>query len=227
MNQKNLILEKMDILEKAKQIRDDLKNSSDFELNTINNVLYPIEPFIGEGKIKLIIIGQDPTIRNEKSRANIKYTLNLDKSNSLQTYVIKSICEPLGIKLENVYATNVFKYFYTYPPADTPEVLQKHLEPNLNLLLDELEQYPNVPVITLGEPVLKLLCNPKAKVREYWDYNSKTGKSDLNFKLCQTADNKINRDFYPFPHQPSLRKVFYKNTIGEYVRFVKKLQDSF
>lgn len=205
------------IIYQAELLRSNLEthdtNSIDFELNVI-------PPFKGNGEIKLIVIGQDPTIRNVSSRKNITCTLNLDKSNALKTYIC-SICEKLGITLENVYATNLFKYFYTYPPADTPEVLHAHLEPNLELLKQELAEYMTSPIITLGQPVLQLLCDENALVKNFWDYEKKTGKTNRNFSNSNAIENKLKRDFYPFPHQPSLRKEFYKNTLDSYTQFMR------
>jgi len=200
----------------AELLRSNLENHNS---NPIDLELNVIPPFKGASEIKLIIIGQDPTIRNVKSRKNITCTLNLDKNNSLKTY-IGSICEKLGITVENVYATNLFKYFYTYPPADTPEVLQAHLEPNLRLLMQELNEYKSLPVITLGQPLLQLLCGDNALVKDFWDYEKKTRKTNSNFRFSNASENKLNRDFYPFPHQPSIRKEFYKNTLNSYTQFM-------
>jgi hypothetical protein len=190
-----------------------LKNPIDLDLNVI-------PPYKGNGVIKLIVIGQDPTIRNIKSRNNISCTLNLNKNNSLKTY-ISSICERLGITLENVYATNLFKYFYTYPPADSPEVLQTHLDPNLELLIQELNEYKGLPVVTLGQPLLKLLCGKNALVKNYWGYDKKTRKTLGDFSYCNALENKLDRAFFPFPHQPSIRKEFYKNTLDLYTHFMR------
>lgn len=215
----------LQISNEAKKIRDRLSIENDFVKNQINLELNTIPPFKGNCEIKLIIIGQDPTIRNVSSRKNITRTLNLDKSNSLKTY-ISSICEKLGITLENVYATNLFKYFYTYPPADTPEVLQAHLEPNLELLKQELNEYKGLPVITLGQPLLQLLCGKNALVRNYWGYERKSRKTNENFSYSNASENKLNRDLYPFPHQPSIRKEFYKNTLDSYTQFmINKIKD--
>lgn len=204
----------------ANEVRNNLKESNDSINNPIDISLPIIKPFVGSEPIKLIVLGQDPTIKNPNTRKNITCTLNLDKENSLRRY-ISGICEGLGITIENVYATNLFKYFYSIPPAQTMDVLYAHLEPNLELLKEELSGYKNIPIITLGEPVLQLLTNPKAKVREYWDYNPKTGESNGNFTFCKASDNKLARDFYPFPHQPSIRKRFYGGAINEYIRIVK------
>ncbi len=211
----------MDIIKKAESVRTKLKNQNDFSVNPIDMSLPVIPPFIGKDEIKLIIIGQDPTIRNIAARKKITSTLNLDKKNALKVYA-DEICKGLGVGTENIYATNLFKYFYTIPPAETPEVLQEHLAPNLELLKNEIAEYESIPVITFGEPVLQLLTNNKTKVRTYWDYNKKTAFSSGNYLFSNTKENKLKRDFYPFPHQPSLRKAFYKNTLKDYIKFTRK-----
>ena len=195
---------------------------SDEKVNPISKDSGFVLPFNKDGKdIKLIIIGQDPTIKNVERRKGITTTLNLDKSGALRRYV-EEICNGLNISLSNVYATNVFKYFYTIPPAQTFEVLEKHLSPNLVLLEKELSNYPNCPIVSLGEPVLKLLVNKNAKVRDYWGYDAKTRKSTQSFKCVLPEENKLNRIIFPFCHQPSIRKDFYKENLSQYVRFVKE-----
>ena len=188
-----------------------------------------VPPYIGKDKIKLVVIGQDPTVRNPKSRKNVTCTLNLNKQNSALYRYIKRLCDGLGITMENVYATNLFKYFYSIPPANTPEVLRLHLHPNLELLKEELSSLclpTGCLVITLGEPVLNLLLNQNVpnnekKVRFYWGYDSKTKKSDRNFRFVDESKNVLSHKFYPFCHQPSMRKQFYKDWIKEYVGFIK------
>lgn len=211
-------MNKINFEKEVERIISQLKN---YEENPISKELGFVPPYNEAGKdIKLIIIGQDPTIKNEKQRSEIKFTLNLDKSGAIRKYV-EDICEGLNISLSNVYATNLFKYFYTIPPAQTFDVMEKHLEPNLTLLKKELAGFANCPIITLGEPVLKLLVGNNAKVREYWGYDKKTGKTNGKFKYVSANDNKLNRIIFPFCHQPSIRKDFYKNALSQYVDFVK------
>lgn len=210
----------MELQQAVEAIRINLKCQNDFSTNPIDLILPFIPPFRGKGDIKLIIIGQDPTIRNEISRKNITCTLNLNKGNSLRTY-IDTICIGLGITIENVYATNLFKYFYTVPPASTLTILLNHLEPNLTLLQTELAEFKDAAILTLGEPVLQLLTNENSKVKVFWNYNIKTRKSDELFTFSDPKDNKLGRVFYPFPHQPSIQKEFYKNTLQSYLGFMK------
>lgn len=208
-------------------VEDILPSLEDVEENPIVGGYVP--PYIGGGEIRLVIIGQDPTVRNPESRSKITCTLNLDKRGALRSYVEK-ICECLCISMENVYATNLFKYFYSTPPAGTPEVLRFHLESNLKLLKEELADlnlYNDCPIITLGEPVLKLLLNQdvqnkEKKVRFYWDYNSTTKSSDKHFCFVDESKNVLSLKFYPFCHQPSMRKQFYKNCLIDYISFLKE-----
>lgn len=199
-----------------------IKNSlTDYESNLISKQhSHIVKPYIGSSDIKLIIIGQDPTVKIESSRGKISTTLNLDGNNALSSFISK-ICNKLGIELSNVYATNVFKYFYTTPPSKTMEVLEGHLEPNLCLLKDEIAQYPGCPIITLGEPVLKLLTDRKEKVRIYWDYDNKEKCSNHDYKYVHSNKNKLGRNFFPFPHQPSCSKQFYKTNFDEYLQYLK------
>ncbi|MFA5302767.1 MAG: uracil-DNA glycosylase family protein [Bacteroidales bacterium] len=200
----------MDIVSKALQVRNKL---TDCPENPIDKTLAPVAPFKGKGQIKLVIIGQAPTIRNVNKRDRITCALNLDKVSPLKTYVEK-ICAGLGITLDNVYATNVFKYFYKNPPSDTPAVLADHLQDNLALLKEELALYRHCTIITLGEPVLQLLSNKKHKIRNYWQYK------DTDFHSLAATDNQLNHCIYPFPHQPSLRQNLYKINLQSYIDFV-------
>ena len=210
-----------EIFLKSLSIRDELKKNDDFSENPIDDSLLPVLPFRITNNIKLIIIGQDPTVKNPESRKFIEYSLNLDKLGSLRIYIGK-ICDGLEIKFDNIYATNIFKYFYTDPPATTPLVLQSHLEKNLELLKKELSAYPKVPIITLGLPVLQLLVDKNAQVNYYWNHKGITHKSGGVFNYCEAIDNKLNRDLFPFPHQPSYSgKEFYKNTFIDYLNFMK------
>lgn len=196
----------------------------DSDITIVKNPIKIIPPYLGEAEIKLIIIGQDPTVKNPKSRDKIKVTLNLNEENNgaLKRYIENQICKPLGLTLDNVYATNLFKYFYSAPPAKHYLMLKKHSEPNIDLLKDEIAEFSNVPIITLGEPLLRLLSNDKAKLRNYWGYDGKTKMTAGLFNYVSTQDSRIGRWLFPFPHQPSTRKQFYKETIEKYINFVKE-----
>lgn len=66
----------------------------------------------------------------------------------------------------------------------------------------------------------QLLLKLEALVTDFWIYHKKH-KTSGNFKRCEAKDNKLERVFYPFPHQPSIRKKFYAETMDDYIKFVR------
>ncbi len=144
----------------------------------------------------------------------------MDKSGSLKNY-LNDICEGLNVCYENIYATNLIKYFYTDPPERTPQVMSAHLQDNLKLLLEEISQYHKIPIITLGLPVLQLLTNNSFQVKYFWGYDDKYKCKKNDFTFCKAKENKLGRDFFPFPHQPSISKEFYSNTFKSYLNYAK------
>ena len=203
----------MDIVEKALSVRNNLVQCS---VNPIDYSLGIVPPYIGSGDIKLIILGQDPTVRNAAQRAKIKRTLNLDNGKGALRMYVERICASLGLSVDNVYATNIYKYFYALPPADTSDVLSLHKQPNIELLEYELSLLGECPVITLGEPVLQLLCDEKQKARYFWGYD------DALFHHIAAEENILHRPLFAFPHQPSMRKRFYKENFEAYLKYMRE-----
>ncbi len=212
-----------------KQISDALeKILSDQRLNRyVDKSLQIPQVYFRSKDIRLIILGQDPTVKNPRSRADIKYVLNLNKSGNLKSY-INRICLRLNIDLgKNVYATNYIKNFFITPPTQIKEtgVFDDFARIWLPILKEELKPFKNQPVITLGQPVLTLLAegNSLKLVREYWGYDKewKSGKT-LPFKYVLANENKLHMKVFPFPHQPSITKHFYRDRLNRYVDFMRE-----
>jgi hypothetical protein len=209
-----------EVITEATAVRNYLKENADFTENPIDTSLPPVRPFGPTENVRLIVLAQDPTIQNAGRRSYIDYTLNLDKNGSLNRYITQ-ICDLLAIPFDRVYATNIFKYFYTIPPASTMNVLQAHLKSNVSLLKKELADFPGVPIVTLGEPVLQLLTNDSELVRNYWGYNGTSNISNGMFRANSSHTNLLQRSFYPLPHIKSVSKMFYANTLENYVSYIK------
>jgi len=182
--------------------------------------------FFGTGEIKLIVLGQDPTVKDAEKRKDITVTLNLNKRGSVRNYLTR-VCIELGLDLkQNVYATNLLKNFFIKPPTQIKEfdIFAAFVPYWLPLLREELARFPNIPVITLGQPLLRALVVDKSKglVRKYWGYTKDWQDNPLlPFSFVPPEDNKLGRGFFPFPHQPSLRKAFYKATLPAYIDYLK------
>ncbi|KUG24878.1 hypothetical protein ASZ90_005314 [hydrocarbon metagenome] len=199
---------------------------SDSLLTRFIDISVPIpNNFRGSGEIKLILIGQDPTVKIAESRKNINTVLNLDKNGSIKKYVVR-ICDAIGIKLEeNVFATNFAKNFFVSPPASMKEidVLKESKKYWLPLLQSEIKEFPKAKIISLGEPILNVLVkdNFNKYVRFYWNYTKDwEARNDFSFGRIEEYQNEIDRVIYPLPHRPALRIRFYKEKLEDYLKFV-------
>lgn len=196
-----------------------LKNDIDFS----NDFILPYSKANTISDVKLIFIGQDPTVRRKESRSDINVTLNLDKENSLKAYLNK-VCGILQIDIEKeVYATNLYKCFFNFPPADDQTILIRHFKVWIDLLIHELTVFKNPIVITLGEPLINQIIHTNSKqVKYYWDYIGQT-KSGDNFKCNESFENYLQRRIYPIAHQPTWGgNKFYKTYLNDYLEFIKR-----
>jgi len=171
--------------------------------------------------IKLIFIGQDPTVRIPESRKEITATLNLDKNNSLKSY-LRLVSNKLQINVEKeVYATNLYKCFFTSPPADDESILTRHFKIWADLLINELSVFKKTIIISLGEPLIKQLIHTGEKeVKYFWNYIGKT-QSGKNFKAIESTNNYLQKKIYPIAHQPTWsQNKFYRDYLDDYLNFV-------
>jgi hypothetical protein len=213
------------ILEEATLILEQLRR--DINLCQYVDPTLPIpKPYRGAGEIKLIVLGQDPTINHVKRRSATKTVLNLDKKGGMRVY-LSAVCSGLGIDLKtNVYATNVYKNFFVAPPTqiDRINIFDTFAAAWLPLLRKELAEFTGIPVITLGEPILRSLSNEGivAPLSAYWGYTPLWRQGRFRaFSYLPPEANRLRRMTFPFPHQPSLRKSFYKFRMSAYVGFVR------
>jgi len=193
----------------------------------IDTSLIPPDPFRGRGEIKLIVLGQDPTVHNPKHRKKLKVTLLLNQPGRLRTY-IEDICKGLDIELdENIYATNLLKNFFTDPP-DTmrkkyPQFFRKAADYWIPLLRKEIEKFKNVPILPLGEPVLNCLTKSEERIliRNFWGYEG-PAQYGRNFDYIRPRENVLARAVFPFPHIPGLAHKFYRQQMNGFLVFMKK-----
>jgi uracil-DNA glycosylase len=183
-------------------------------------------PFGRNPTPRLVILGQDPTVQNVKSRSKISTVLNLDQPRWTLYRYLESLCSAIGIGLSEVYATNAVNCFFTAPPAYTKRgaVLQEAFGHWLPLLLEELRRLPGVPVVTLGEPVFGLLHQSATpiRIRDYWGYPNGTPES---MRHSLPEENLLGRPVFPFPHIRSASKSFYKGAWAGYTRYTRTALD--
>jgi len=160
----------------------------------IDSSLTPPDPFRGGGEIKLIVLGQDPTVHNPKHRKKLKVALLLNQPGRLRTYV-EDICKGLDIELdENIYATNLLKNFFTAPP----DTLRKK---NPQLFLTKSEE--------------------RILIRNFWGYEG-PAQYGKNFAYMKPTENILSRVVFPFPHLPGRSHKIYQQQFNNYLAFMKE-----
>ena len=218
----------MNIHELSTQTRKVIEKLEGSEIRScIDKSLPPPAPFRGRGDIRLIILGQDPTVQDPEQRKKIKTVLLLDQRGRLRTYV-QNVCRALDIDLdENVYATNLLKNFFTKPPdtmrKEDPQFFGKAAAYWIPLLSEEIKEFEDVPVLPLGEPVLNSLVKSQERVliRNFWGYEG-PGQYGRNFGYIKPTENLLSRVVFPFPHLPGLSHKFYRQQMNGYLAFIKK-----
>lgn len=188
------------ILIKAQKIRRQILADSVLA-NDIDNDLEIIPaPFKGKHEIKIIIIGQDPTVRDKKTRPSINTVLMLNNPNSNLFQYINTMTLKLNLTLDNIYATNFYKCFFSFPPADDERIFTRHFRYWFDLLMEEINTFPDAGIITLGEQVLKQLIHTgNNQVNYFWDYLGNI-QSGGKYKPVEANCNLLNRKIYPLPH---------------------------
>jgi len=193
----------------------------------IDTSLTPPDPFQGRGEIKLIVLGQDPTVHNPQHRKNLKVTLLLNQPGRLRTY-IEDICKGLDLGLdENIYATNLLKNFFTVPPdtrsKKNPQFFRKAADYWIPLLREEIKEFENVPILPLGEPVLNCLTKSEQRIliRNFWGYEG-PAQYGKNFAYMKPTENILSRVVFPFTHLPGRSHKIYQQQFDSYLEFMKK-----
>ena len=182
------------------KIKDDPKLSQYVTEDKIPSVFIETDDIT---KIRLVVIGQDPTVKNEASRKTITTVLNLDKANGSISKYLSTICDGLGLNLhQHVYATNYAKNFFIRPPTQVKEcnLLDETSCYWLPLLRSELSRFPECIIITLGEPLMHtLLIKPqKALLRDYWGYTPGRSITQPVFSYIPPEENKLNQKIFPY-----------------------------
>lgn len=192
------------------------------------------EVFRGKAKIRLIILGQDPTVQRLDDRFKVKKVLNLDRNekknnryiDKLYNY-IQRICQELGLDIEqDVYATNILKNFFTCPPDLIEKTMngfiQKAFSSWRDLLIEELSEFEDIPVITLGEHVRRCVANKSRLIRYYWGYIRPRVEPSNEPSHILPNDNCLMMHVFPFPHIHGPRHALYRNNHDKYIAHVKK-----
>lgn len=215
------------LLERSNAIVSNLK-TNDVIGRYIESSLATPSPFMGTGPIRLVILGQDPTIDKLESRKRITTVLSLDQKDSILYRFVNRVCIGLGFSLEeNIYATNVCKNFFTEPPVRVkePDLIGISWPNWQGLLKEELIRFPTATILTLGNPVLRVLvCHPfSQELKHYWGYvEGWKAREVRDFRYVDVQESSIGRRFFPLPHFTNANATeLYREHFDGYLSFIR------
>ena len=185
-------------------------------------------PFQGSGEIRLVVLGQDPTVEELETRKRITTVLMLDEERSILRRFIQTICKGLGLSLdENVYATNVCKNFFVERPeaVSDPDLIALSWVMWQDVLREEVNLFPNAAIVTLGKPVLKVLVKDgyQQDLKHYWGHvDGWKQRGRDSFRAVENEQSTIDRKFFPLPHVTNYTTTeFYQGNLDDYLAFIR------
>ena len=182
-------------------------------------------PFKGPNP-SVMLVGQDPTI----AKGQVDSVLDLENpSGQLYRFLVTEILEQVGLKVENVYATDLVKC--RFPNNQTPRAISQNHRIGIKDFLcpffrncrqwffQEAREIRPMLVLSLGQPVHQML------IEEFgWDIPS--GMKDAFSKFCKVQLLGENTFYVPCIHINSRAHSHYKDRWKKFTENLEEALDS-
>ena len=188
------------------------------------NIELALRPIKGANP-SVLLVGQDPTT----AKGQIYSVLDLENtSGSLYGYIVTEILEPVDLKLDNIYATDLVKC--RFPDNQTPKAISENRMTIKDFLYpffcncrqwffqEVREIHPKI-ILSFGEPVHQLL------IEEFnWAVPTKMKSAFSNtYKVTLLGDNTL---YVPCIHIHSKGHSHYKNLWNKFIQNLQKTVNS-
>jgi len=178
-----------------------------------------VKPFFQKGSNKrLMLVGQDPTIRKKSER--VKQVLMLDEERGRLKCWLRQLLGENNFGELTIYATNVVKCTFEKLPSSAPKGGFKFLKPYFETckthLMKELLQFNPSLVLTLGEPTHKFFISILDNKKQIAD----SMKDAFTGEFAKAKFQGLVFDYTPCLHITTFRVA------ESYGRAVSKLKDS-
>ena len=170
----------------------------------------------------VMLVGQDPTI----TKGQVHSVLDLENTSSLlYKYVVIEILEPIGLKLDNIYATNLVKcrFLYNQTPKTISEdhgmAIKDFLFPFFHNcrqhFFSEVRQVHPKIILAFGEPIHQLLI-------EEFGWSVPPKMKDAFSKIYYVSLLGDDAYYIPCIHINSRNKLHYKNLWSSFIQNSKE-----
>lgn len=205
-----------------------MNKNSDFEICQIIKKFCPEfyfevselpKPFHGEGKIKAIVIGTDPTYKKDNGKFEFVFGLN-DENSPFFRGILKNLQE-INLSLKNVYVQNLVKNYFREETSKNP-IWKKCAILWRNNLKSELDSiFPiGIPVLATAQIILKVLLH-EDKVK-----GLTAGRIYKNKIIFKPEENYLGRPVFAFFRHyryAMSNQIEYRNTIRKCIQEQDKI----
>lgn len=163
---------------------------------------YPFpRPFHGEGEIKAIVLGADPTHITEKGVTDLDVVFGLSQPDKSPYWrqIQRNLKSLKTISINNLYVQNICRNYFLKETGkhknDWTDIAREFWLPLLKKELDDLFD-PKIPVLMTTEFLLKVILKE----------NVNTKKAEKIYKdgsYFSKEQNYLNRDLYAFYRHPA------------------------
>ena len=171
----------------------------------------------------VMLVGQDPTV----TKGKIYSVLDLESRGSLlYKYIVGEILQPVGIKIDNIYATDLVKCRFSN--NQTPRIISKSHDMTIKKFLtpfffncrrwflQELNEIHPRIIVSFGEPVHQLLVEQFG-----WDVPPTMKDAFSNVYSVAVFDNNIY--YAPCIHMNSKRHSHYRKLWNKFVQSLSEV----
>lgn len=170
----------------------------------------------------MLLVGQDPTI----AKGEIYSVLDLENMNSsLYKYIVGEILQPVELKIDNIYATDLIKC--RFPDNQTPKIISERHGITIKDFLtpfffncrqwffEELRDIHPKIILSFGEPVHQML------IKEFsWAVPTRMKDAFSNVYNVGLFDENVY--YVPCIHINSKRQPHYRNLWNKFIRNLKE-----
>ena len=187
------------------KMHPDLANEIRFDLTEFPN------PFIGKNKIKAILLGADPTndgIKTDKGLKQLETVFGIGSEYEKYFFAPQMInLNALEIDKDSLFIQNVCRNYFIKQTGNNKEwntiaeLWTKHLK-------EEINEYPDIPVLVTAEKIMKVLTKTKIKASGLYK------NPEEHLPLWSES---LQRNVYPLYRHPG----YYLSNNSNYKNFLK------
>lgn len=191
---------------------DEIKNYPELA----NQIRYDLtelpHSYEGKNKIKAILLGADPTndgIKTDKGLKPLKTVFGIDSDYEKFFFAPQIInLNALEIDKDNFFIQNVCRNYFKDQTGNNKK-WGAVAELWLKYLKEEIDMYPNIPVLITAEKIIKVLTKTTIKAKLLYDNPE---------KYLPLYSESLQREVYPFYRHPK----YYLSNNSTYRNYLRK-----